>query len=635
MAVLPQTAQSNMMRSRIEDYPANSARFNWIAALISGWLVGGLYLDGWAHSHGRVDDVFFTPWHAVLYSGAVAMIAFLVISQWRNVNKGYVWRYALPQGYLLSLVGAILFVLGGGLDLVWHTLFGIEVNIETLLSPTHLFLATAGTLMITGPVRSAWGSSRAGKQQGWYHLGPTILCMALLLSVLTFFTNYANPISRVTDSLIKPNAVDVSWYSEIYTMNADGSAQTRLAHPPGFAAWTGAWSPDGKQIVVSLSEVSAFNNPQPSGALYIVNADGSGSRQLTNLEGSEYLPSWSPDGEQIVFISQPTASDQLIYTINADGSNPRAFTDNTSRAYMPVWSPDGQQILFSSNRTGTDYIYVMNADGSDAHPVVTQGLYNWGARWSPDGNKIVFNSYRDNNTDVYVLSLPDMSETRLTTTPGVDLTPSWSPDGQYILFASKQNDVTDIYRMKVDGSDLTNLSNNPSLINQNPLWSPDGRKILYTSFPYSNQVSRYDRENIGVASVLIQAVLMAGIVLFLVKGWPLPLGSLTLIFTLNAFLMAVLGDHYTLIIPAFVAGIIADLLCAYLKPSVRFNARFYTFAFVVPVVYNMLFFLTVQLTWGMDWTIHLWLGAVVIAGIIGLLVALLFAQPGLAAEQSG
>jgi len=622
-------------RSRIEGYPSSSVRFDWIAALISSWLVGGLFLDGWAHTHGRVDDVFFTPWHAVLYSGAAAMIAFLAISQWRNVNKGYAWRRALPQGYPLSLVGAVLFVVGGGLDLIWHTLFGIEVNIEALLSPTHILLSTAGILMITGPIRSAWKQFAPGTHLGWTQLGATVLCAALLLSTLTFFTNFANLFSRVIDVFATPSGIDTGWYSALYTMNADGTGQTRVAYQPGLSAWTGDWSPDSSQVVVSLSDVSTYRSDQSSGALYIMEVDGSNPRQLTDMDGNEYVPSWSPDGKKIAFISQLSAGQPIIYTINVDGSDPKSLTDNSSQAYMPVWSPDNKQIVFTSNRSGTNYIYVMNADGSAVRELVNQGIHNWGARWSPDGGKIVFNSVRDNNTDIYSIGVDGTGETRLTTSEADELTPSWSPDGQTILFTSTQDNVTDIYRINADGSGLTNVSNNPTLINQFPVWSPDGSKILYTAHAYSSssQMSRYDQESIGIASVLIQAALLVGLVIVLVKRWPLPFGSLTLIFGLNALLMTVLNDQYVLALPAVIAGVIGDTLLFILKPTLRRGLTYYGFAFAFPMIYYALFFMTIQLTQGIEWRIHLWLGAIVIVGMIGLTIGFLLLLPEDQPEQ--
>jgi hypothetical protein len=52
-------------------YQLGSRRFDWAVAGLSAWLIGGLYLDDWAHSHGKVGDVFFTPWHAILYGADV------------------------------------------------------------------------------------------------------------------------------------------------------------------------------------------------------------------------------------------------------------------------------------------------------------------------------------------------------------------------------------------------------------------------------------------------------------------------------------------------------------------------------------------------------------------------------------
>lgn len=623
MPTLSDSIPLHSARSQIQHPHASSLRFDWIATLLSCWLVGGLFLDGWAHNHGRVDDTFFTPWHSVLYSGAAAMVGFLAINQWRNVNKGYAWRWALPQGYMLSLVGAILFVLGGGLDLIWHTLFGFEVDVETLLSPVHLFLAGSGILMTTGPIRSAWSQFSSDARLGWPQLGAAVISAALLLSVLTFFTNFAHPITRVNDIFTTPPTFDTAWHSALYVMNADGTGQTRVNYQPGLGAWSGDWSPDGSQIVTSLSDADTYNDDVPVSNLYIMDVDGRNSRQLTDMEGTEYLPSWSPDGTKIAFINN-LGGQQVIYTINVDGSELTALTDNTSKAYMPVWSPDGQQIVFNSDRSGVDYLYVMNADGSGVRELVNQGLYNWGARWSPDGSQIVFHSVRDNNTDIYIIGADGSGETRLTTSEIHELTPSWSPDGQSILFSTNQNGVTDIYRINADGSGLVNLSQNPTLVNQFPVWSPDGSKVLYTSSAYSaasNGMSKYNRETTGIVSVLVQAVLMSAIVMVLVRRWTLPFGSLTVILGLNAALMSVLNDQYQLIPPAVIAGLIADVLLFVMKPAPHSQGRYYGFAFAFPAVYYALFFVTVQLTQGIEWTIHLWLGAIVVAGIIGMTAA--------------
>lgn len=162
----------------------------------SAWLIGGIWLDAWAHHNLPATlETFFTPWHGVLYSGFAATAAVLVAALVRGRTGGASWREALPAGYGLSLLGVLVFMAGGVGDMVWHLIFGIEVDLEALLSPTHLLLALGGALMVSGPFRAAWarpegaGGSRLGSRL------PMLLSLALTVSLITFFTEYANPFS--------------------------------------------------------------------------------------------------------------------------------------------------------------------------------------------------------------------------------------------------------------------------------------------------------------------------------------------------------------------------------------------------------------------------------------------------------
>jgi len=124
--------------------------------------------------------------------------------------------------------------------------------------------------------------------------------------------------------------------------------------------------------------------------------------------------------------------------------------------------------------------------------------------------------------------------------------------------------------------------------------------------------------------MIIQSALLMGVMLVLVTGWVLPLGTLTVMFTLNGLLMAVFGDRYVLVIPILGAGILADLLLWWLKPSIQRRGQLYLFAISVPVLLYALYFLALQLTQGIGWSIQLWLGALVLAGLGGWLVSFLF-----------
>ncbi|CAN5432031.1 hypothetical protein BH10CHL1_BH10CHL1_23550 [soil metagenome] len=172
--------------------PLDSLTFDWVMITLSVVYVSGLYLDGWAHNHDKVDQSFFTVWHAFFYAGfglvALLLTGALVFNRWR----GRSWSTALPAGYSLSLLGILIFATGGVGDLLWHELFGIEQNFDILLSPTHLMLGAGLALVVSGPLRAAW--QRPSKKSGWHALGPAMLSLACLTAALTFFMMFSHPL---------------------------------------------------------------------------------------------------------------------------------------------------------------------------------------------------------------------------------------------------------------------------------------------------------------------------------------------------------------------------------------------------------------------------------------------------------
>lgn len=170
-------------------------RFDWLMAALSTIFVGGLFLDGWAHNHGKVDQSFFTPWHAFFYGGfmltGVVLVGTVIVNRWR----GYDFYQAIPSGYKTTLTGLLVFGAGGMGDLLWHSIFGIEEDIEALFSPTHLMLGVGLAMVVTGPLRAAW--QRRENEMNWRALGPAILSTALFISTLSFFMMFAHPITVV------------------------------------------------------------------------------------------------------------------------------------------------------------------------------------------------------------------------------------------------------------------------------------------------------------------------------------------------------------------------------------------------------------------------------------------------------
>jgi len=151
--------------------------------------------------------------------------------------------------------------------------------------------------------------------------------------------------------------------SEIYTINANGSGTKRLTENAVFDG-DPAWSPDGKSIAFS-------SDRDGNREIYVMNANGSNERRLTNtggvvpdtaLNGLDADPAWSPDGRKIAFNSNRDG-DYEIYVMNADGSGQRNLTDNASLDALPAWSADGRQLVFESERAekGNRDVYVMSA----------------------------------------------------------------------------------------------------------------------------------------------------------------------------------------------------------------------------------------------------------------------------------
>ncbi|HEX2053475.1 MAG TPA: hypothetical protein VHJ78_07105 [Actinomycetota bacterium] len=173
---------------------ASTLGFDILATALAIWMVSGLYLDGWAHTHGKVDQSVVTPWHGVLYSGFLALAGLYAITYLRNRSTGRPARHAMPAGYGLSLVGTLLFLAGGVGDTTWHILLGIEIGVDALYSPTHLVLAVGGILMITGPVRGAW--QRAADASSWRTQWPVVVALTGMFCVFTFFLQVMHPLSQ-------------------------------------------------------------------------------------------------------------------------------------------------------------------------------------------------------------------------------------------------------------------------------------------------------------------------------------------------------------------------------------------------------------------------------------------------------
>jgi Tol biopolymer transport system component len=152
---------------------------------------------------------------------------------------------------------------------------------------------------------------------------------------------------------------------EIYTMRTDGSDVRRLTNTPGYDG--GAFfSPDGSKIVyrashpadsASLAEYRALlaqGLVRPSRMeIWVMNADGTDQRQVTNLGGANFAPYFTPDGRRIIFASNhtnPRGRDFDLYLVSVDGTGLERVTTHADFDSFPMFSPDGRRLVWASNR---------------------------------------------------------------------------------------------------------------------------------------------------------------------------------------------------------------------------------------------------------------------------------------------
>jgi len=285
-------------------------------------------------------------------------------------------------------------------------------------------------------------------------------------------------------------AVSRDGFSEIWLMSPDGRNRTRLTEqgPPDVDASgsaSPAWSPDGRLIAYSSSG-EAVEEDQRDLEIYVMRADGSERRRLTNDRVLDMAPAWSPDGKRIAFAHVPAAgtedADGTIVVMDADGRGRLELTRHPETPDVvfdsdPAWSPDGSLIAFSRATFTPDGqvrvgIYTIDRTGAGERLLIEDAGE---PTWSHDGSAIAYASVRDRfgetcfhdcstSREIYVAEGDGTNPRRLTTSEADDHSPAWAPDGRLIAFVSDRSSRDDheyeIYVVGADGTGVRRLTTN-------------------------------------------------------------------------------------------------------------------------------------------------------------------------------
>jgi len=158
------------------------------------WMIVGLFVDAYFHSTDPGLESFWTPWHAIFYSGFTATALWMVRLAFRSPgapSSGGFVRALLdraPAGYRLAMVGLGVFAAGGIGDAIWHEVLGIEADLAALLSPTHLLLFVGMLLIASAPFRAAWQDR--GAAASWSDSFPAFLSLTWSTALVAFFLEY-------------------------------------------------------------------------------------------------------------------------------------------------------------------------------------------------------------------------------------------------------------------------------------------------------------------------------------------------------------------------------------------------------------------------------------------------------------
>ena len=224
-----------------------------------------------------------------------------------------------------------------------------------------------------------------------------------------------------------------------------------------------AWSPDGSKIAYV-----SFENKK---AVVIVHTLATSQRTIVaNYKGTNSAPAWSPDGSKLAVALTRGGALAQVYVLDADGSNLRRLTNTSGIDTEPKFSADGQTVYFTSDRSGGPQIYRMPVGGGDAQRVTFAGDYNISPRLSSDGKTLAYISRRGGRFQLYAVDLATNQEQRLTDGSN-DESPSFSPNGKYLMYAPDGGKRGSLAVVSIDGRVKYSLSIKAGEIRE-PTWGP-------------------------------------------------------------------------------------------------------------------------------------------------------------------
>jgi TolB protein len=253
---------------------------------------------------------------------------------------------------------------------------------------------------------------------------------------------------------------------EVFVMSADGSNLRAATSNHSINSFP-SWSPNGQEIVYTSYRYR--NRPY---LFMLTRGRKSPGRILRNLDSGTpvYRGVFARSGDRMALVMSMDGATEIL-TVGRNGGDMRRLTRNRVIDISPSWSPDGKRIAFVSDRAGTPQVYVMDRDGNDVRRLTFNGSYNTAPAWSPDGRWIAYESRVGSQFDIWLIDPEGGENLPLVTHPRSDEHPTWAPDSRKVAFASTRRGRSDIYVIDLNGGNLRRITKDGG-DNTNPAWGP-------------------------------------------------------------------------------------------------------------------------------------------------------------------
>ena len=252
-------------------------------------------------------------------------------------------------------------------------------------------------------------------------------------------------------------------YNQLCLVNADGTGYQQLTDIEANNYYP-VYAPQGGSIVyASNQEGGVFD-------LFLFTFEDARLLRLTTFIGNVISPTFSPDGKRVLFANRAGEGPTSLWTVDITGENRNILYAGPNTIVGADWSPDGSTIAFAMVVNPPDQyeIFLMNADGTNVRQL-TYGLPGIGGSldWSPDGRQLLIYAGPPGDKNIFLVNVLDETAVQLTA-GGNNAASSFSPDGQWIAFNSlRNNDQADIFIVRPDGTDLRQVTDSPE-----PDWQP-------------------------------------------------------------------------------------------------------------------------------------------------------------------